>query len=65
VDCIIETTGIPTNGRALTQQGGPDFATETLRWLTGPTHPTYHPAIHNRRPTREEHKWTITFQPAE
>jgi periplasmic protein TonB len=65
VDCMIETTGVPTNCRVIAQTGGPAFATETLRWLTGPTHPTYSPAVRDGQPRREEHQWAITFLPAD
>jgi len=63
VDCVIEITGVPTQCRAVHSSGGPAFAAETLRWLTGPSHPTYRPAVRDGAPRREEHQWKVMFEP--
>jgi protein TonB len=65
VDCVIETTGAPTQCRVLAAVGGSAFATETLRWLTGPSHPVYRPAMHDGLPRREEHQWVVRFEAPE
>ncbi len=64
VDCTIETTGTPTNCRVLGATGGEAFAIATLRWLTGPSHPVYRPALKSGVAQREQHQWTIDFEPA-
>ncbi len=65
VDCVIETTGVPTQCRVLASSGGSAFAAETMRWLTGPSHPVYRPAMHDGRPRREEHQWQVRFEAPE
>jgi protein TonB len=63
VDCVIETSGVPTQCRVMQARGGPAFAAATLRWLTGPGHPVYRPAVRDGQPRREEHSWVVLFQP--
>jgi protein TonB len=63
VDCTIETNGDPAGCRIVNSLGGPAFATETLRWLTGPTHPLYKPALRGGVAQREEHQWVVLFEP--
>jgi protein TonB len=65
VDCIIEVDGNPTNCHMVRATGGSAFATETMRWLTGPRHPVYRPAVRDGQAQREEHQWVISFQPPE
>jgi protein TonB len=65
VDCIIETDGNPTHCVVLEASGGAAFAAETIRWLTGPAHPVYRPAVRDGQAQREEHQWVISFQPPE
>jgi protein TonB len=63
VDCMIGTDGQPADCKILNAEGGAAFATETLRWLTGPSHPVYRPAVRGGIKQREEHRWVVTFQP--
>jgi len=63
VDCVIETTGQPTACRVVTSTGGAAFATETLRWLSGPGHPMYRPSSRDGLAVREEHQWAVSFEP--
>jgi hypothetical protein len=65
VDCMIETTGVPTGCRVVSSAGGAGFAAETLRWLTGPDHPVYRPGVRDGVKLRGEHQWVVTFQPPE
>jgi protein TonB len=65
VDCIIETDGNPTHCEVVHVSGGPAFATETMRWLAGPRHPVYRPAMRDGQPQREEHQWVVSFRPPE
>jgi protein TonB len=63
VDCVIQTSGAPTDCRIVAQQGGAEFANETLRWLHGPHHPVYQAAVRNGQKQAEEHQWMVLFQP--
>ena len=63
VDCVIETTGQPTACRVVDSSGGPAFASATMRWLSGPSHPLYRPSSKNGHPVREEHQWAVSFEP--
>jgi protein TonB len=65
VDCIIEVDGNPTHCVVVDASGGAAFAAETIRWLTGPAHPVYRPAVRDGRAQREEHQWAVSFQPPE
>ena len=65
VDCMIGTDGTPTHCKVVGASGGPAFAAETLRWLTGSSHPVFRPATRGGVAKREEHRWSITFQPPE
>jgi protein TonB len=65
VDCIIEVDGNPTHCVVLNAAGGSAFAAETMRWLTGPAHPVYRPAVRDGQAQREEHQWVVSFQPPE
>jgi protein TonB len=63
VDCVIQPNGVPTDCRIVDAQGGAAFANETLRWLNGPHHPVYRPAMRDGQTQREEHQWVVSFQP--
>lgn len=63
VDCTIETNGNPAGCRIVKALGGAAFAAETLRWLTGPGHPVYKPALRGGVAQREEHQWVVLFEP--
>jgi protein TonB len=63
VDCVIEMNGYPSGCRIVHAAGGEAFAAETLRWLTGPGHPIYRPALQGGVPQRMEHQWVVTFEP--
>jgi hypothetical protein len=63
VDCLIRTDGNPAHCRVLAVTGGAAFADETLRWLNGPGHPVYRPAVRNGVVQQEEHQWVISFVP--
>jgi protein TonB len=63
VDCTIETDGNPAGCRVVKALGGAAFAAETLRWLTGPGHPVYKPALRGGVAQREEHQWVVLFEP--
>jgi len=65
VDCIIEVDGNPTHCVVVNASGGSAFAAETMRWLTGPAHPVYRPAVRDGQAQREEHQWVVSFQPPE
>jgi len=65
VDCIIEVDGNPTHCLVVDASGGAAFAAETIRWLTGPAHPVYRPAVRDGQAQREEHQWVVSFQPPE
>ncbi len=65
VDCVIEVTGNPSHCRVVSASGGAAFAAETMRWLTGPAHPVYRPAIRDGQPRREDHQWVVSFQAPE
>ncbi len=63
VDCTIEPDGNPAGCRIVKSLGGAAFAAETLRWLTGPGHPVYKPALRGGVAQREEHQWAVLFEP--
>jgi protein TonB len=62
VDCVITASGVPSHCKMVSSDGGNAFATETMRWLTGPAHPVYRAAVVNGQARAEEHRWTVSFE---
>jgi len=64
VDCVIDAQGHPGACRVISTAGGGAFGTSVMRWLDSGC-VRFRPAIRHGVPASEEHRWAVTFQPAE
>jgi TonB family protein len=61
VSCTIGTDGSPSGCHVVAVQGGAQFGSAVMSWLSGGVR--FAPILRNGQPVVETHQWTMNFQP--